>query len=426
MGETTSTPIKTVAHGHCSFNNAWTIPLAGNAFITACDPNHTEVITDYGLGNWMSPETVTNIYFHVSESCEAQLALRLKVPFGTSTIKVTLKCADNVTHHEVILKDLTGSEYHTVTIGNYPLCKVGYMKLELKGVHTTGGFFADVSDLMIQCLHEIRCVADDFYFGRRGPSIHLKYQLPCNKNISYFYNEIIVPQGEDAIGAYFCAAGFDGGYFGIQVNSTTERRILFSIWSPYNTDNPACIPDEYKVRLSRKGDNVYVGEFGNEGSGGQSFLRYNWKPETKYKFLVNATPSPSDRHTQFTAWFWSPDQHHWMLIASFVRPMDCLFLRNLYSFSENFLPETGHICRMARFGNQWIRDCHQNWHEITAAQLTGDATSERNRQDFAGGVVESDFYLKNCGFFNATVELNQNFERCSNNTEPFIDFHTLP
>lgn len=402
--------------------------MAGNAFITANDPDHTEVITDYGLGNWISPTTVTNIFFHVSAPCDALLSLRLKVvPFGESVISVTLKCAESVCHHESILT-VQGCEYHDVVIGVIPLSR-GYMKLELQGIEKTGDFFADVSDLVVSCIHGIRCVADDFYFGRRGPSIHLQYQLPCDKNICYFYNEIIVPNGDDAIGAYFCAAGFDGGYFGIQVNSPTERRVLFSIWSPYATDDPTLIPDEYKVRLMRKGDNVCVGEFGDEGSGGQSFLRYDWKSETKYKFLVNATPSTTgDDATQFTAWFWSPETDRWMLIASFVRPTERLFLRNIYSFSENFLPETGHICRMARFGNQWIRDCQQNWLEISAAKLTGDATSKRNRQDFAGGVVENDFYLRNCGFFNpsASVELNERMERCCNHIEPLIEFGSLP
>lgn len=404
--------------------------MAGNAFITSVDPCHTEVITDYGLGNWISPETVTAIYFYVSVPDEAHLALRIKVPFGKSSIKITLKETTNACSQERIV-EIEGSEYKIVDVGAFSLSKLGYVKLELQGVLKTGHYFADVSDVLIICSSKIRCVAEDFYFGRRGPSIHLNYKLPCNKNFSYFYNEIIVPKGQDAIGAYFCAAGFYGGYFGIQVNSTTERRILFSIWSPYETDNPACVPDEYKVCLVKRGDNVYVGEFGNEGSGGQSYLRYNWKSDTKYKFLVNATPSKSSHttcqnHTQFTAWFWIPEKDSWILIASFMRPTESVHLRNIYSFSENFIPETGHICRSARFGNQWIRDCNENWHEITAAEFTGDATSKRNRKDFAGGVVEKDFFLKNCGFFDESVQLNQHFERCRNYTEPVIDFHTLP
>ena len=70
------------------------------------------------------------------------------------------------------------------------------------------------------------------------------------------------------------------GYFGIQVNSATERRILFSVWSPFSTDNPKEIPDDKKIKLLRKGKDVHTGEFGNEGSGGQSYLRYQWKTGT--------------------------------------------------------------------------------------------------------------------------------------------------
>lgn len=353
------------------------------------------------------------------------------MPCGRSCIKITLKVAANRPNQEAII-DIEGSTYKVVTVGKFSICKTGYVNLELQGVHKSGNYFADVSDVLITCSKQVRCVADDFYFGRRGPSIHLSYQLPRDKDISYFYNEISVPKGHDVVGAYFCAAGFHGGYFGIQVNSTEERRILFSIWSTYVTDNPACIPDQYKVRLIRKGDNVYVGEFGNEGAGGQSYLRYNWKSESKYKFLVNATPLTShcngieSPQTQFSAWFWSPEEDRWIFIATFLRQMESLHLRGIYSFSENFVPETGHIIRTARFGNQWVRDTNGCWHEIIAAQFTGDETSKRNRQDFAGGVVDGEFFLKNCGFFDECVQLNQCFERCRNHIVPNIDFDALP
>ncbi|TDA79183.1 DUF5077 domain-containing protein, partial [Halomonas marinisediminis] len=85
------------------------------------------------------------------------------------------------------------------------------------------------------------------YFGRRGPSVHLSYQLPAEKDIEWFYSEINVPEGEDVIGSYYMANGFRDGYFGIQVNSETERRVLFSVWSPYETQDPNNIPEDYKI-----------------------------------------------------------------------------------------------------------------------------------------------------------------------------------
>ena len=86
------------------------------------------------------------------------------------------------------------------------------------------------------------------------------------------------------------ANGFSEGYFGMQVNSSTERRILFSVWSPFNTDNPKDIPAEQRIRMLAKGPDVHVGEFGNEGSGGQSYLVYPWKAGTVCRFLTRVQP----------------------------------------------------------------------------------------------------------------------------------------
>ena len=68
------------------------------------------------------------------------------------------------------------------------------------------------------------------------------------------------------------ANGFGEGYLGFQVKSSRERRVLFSISSPYKMDNPNEIPEDQRIVALAKGYGVYVGEFGNEGSGGQSYL----------------------------------------------------------------------------------------------------------------------------------------------------------
>jgi hypothetical protein len=62
-------------------------------------------------------------------------------------------------------------------------------------------------------------------WGRRGPSVHLNYQIQKAQKFVVFYNELTIL--EDPIGSYFMANGFKEGYFGIQVNSKTERRVLF-------------------------------------------------------------------------------------------------------------------------------------------------------------------------------------------------------
>jgi hypothetical protein len=86
------------------------------------------------------------------------------------------------------------------------------------------------------------------------------------------------------------ANGFKEGYFGMQVNSETERKNLFSVWSPFTTDDPCKISIEQKIILLKKGQNVYTGEFGNEGAGGQSYLKYDWVSGNSYKFLLGSIP----------------------------------------------------------------------------------------------------------------------------------------
>jgi len=97
-----------------------------------------------------------------------------------------------------------------------------------------------------------------FYWGRRGPSVHLSYPFYSEIKAKWFYNEITVPEGEDKLGSYFMANGFGEGYFGIQVNSPTERRVLFSVWSPYNTDDPKSIPEDQRIiMLKKRGGCIY-------------------------------------------------------------------------------------------------------------------------------------------------------------------------
>ena len=39
---------------------------------------------------------------------------------------------------------------------------------------------------------------------------------------------------EDPLWTYYMACGWHRGYFGMQVNSPTERRIIFSVWDSGN------------------------------------------------------------------------------------------------------------------------------------------------------------------------------------------------
>jgi hypothetical protein len=222
------------------------------------------------------------------------------------------------------------------------------------------------------------------------------------------------------------ACGFAQGYFGIQVNSETERRILFSVWSPFKTDNPGEIPEDQKIKLLKKGEDVYTGEFGNEGSGGQSYYKYLWKAGTTYKFLLKANPT-GNGETDFTAWFFAPEVGKWKLIASFRRPKTNSFVTRPHSFLENFYTETGNVTRKGIYSNQWIYNTEKKWIEITKMKFTADATARKeSRMDYSGGAENQSFYLQNCGFFSETTTIDSFFERKPTGIPPIINFEDLP
>src|SRR5699024_7031323 len=273
-------------------------------------------ISKEGVTQWENSNTTFKTFFRVNDIGSLKLWMKAKVIDGESTIEANIS---GETKNVVI----SNSAFDDVYIGEWNLQDTGYVAVELKGVSKTGDIYADIESLKIagEAVNEdTKYVKNDegnfFYWGRRGPSVHLGYQVPEEINAKWYYNEITVPEGEDVVGSYYMANGFSGGYFGIQANSDTERRVLFSVWSPYDTDNPAEIPDDHKIKLLKKGEGVSTGEFGNEGSGGQSFLRYNWKTGNTYKFLLKGEPVEND-FTNYTAWFFAPEEREWRLIASF-------------------------------------------------------------------------------------------------------------
>lgn len=419
------THINSIQSGNVAKNSTIEVPIGGNTWKVGNNRSGSRITND-GISNWADASEGFTTYVRIAKTGIVKLWLYAKVPDGTSRIKVTVGTASKVV-------EVKGDSFQDFYIGEWKLKDTGYVKFDIAGLTKTGTRFADIHSLKLagSALNEQATFVHNnednfFYWGRRGPSVHLSYALPQNSNIEWFYNEVRVPKGEDVLGSYFMANGFGEGYFGIQVNSPTERRILFSVWSPFNTDDPKQIPEDQKIKLLKKGEGVHIGEFGNEGSGGQSYLRYNWKADTTYRFLLRGIPD-GDAHTIYTAYFFAPERGEWMLIASFRRPKINTYLKRLHSFLENFAPEQGNRARKVLFLNQWVRDVDGNWMELNKARFTGDNTAAKGyRKDYAGGLQGNVFYLRNCGFFSNYTPLNTWYERPLSGNKPGIDLSKLP
>lgn len=397
------------------------ISADGNAYVEGGQGGI--VLSKSGITSW-SDNSSFSFYFKPDTSGTIQLAFSGKNNGGVSKISVTaLDKKFNIALKNTLLD--------TILIGTIKAPNNDYVKVTFNAESKEGDIFADVNSLFIGGSATDKGVVyvHDFssYWGRRGPSVHMKYTLPKDQQIEYFYNEVTVPEGNDVIGSYFMSNGFGEGYFGMQVNSTEERRILFSVWSPFDTQDPKLIPESDRIVMLRQGEGVHIGEFGNEGSGGQSYLKYMWKAGQTYKFLTKITPDGKGT-TTYTAYFYATDENRWRLIASFKRPKTNTYYQNAHSFLENFIPNQGYITREVYFGNQYARDTKGTWHDVTEGIFTFDATARAGvRVDYDGGVTNNDtvFYLKNCGFFNKNVAYKSQFTRKGSTTAPTIDFEEL-
>jgi hypothetical protein len=244
---------------------------------------------------------------------------------------------------------------------------------------------------------------------RNAASVHLFYPVDKDKKIEAFYCE--VTGLEDPIWTYYMACGWHRGYFGMQVNSPTERRIIFSVWdSGGEAIDRGKVADENRVKLVAKGEGVVTNDFGNEGTGGHSHLVYPWKTGEKQRFLVTANPTDAT-HTTYSGYYFHPDKKQWVLISSWNAPREGGYLRGLYSFSENFGGANGHLLRKALYGNQWIRTAEGRWIELTTASFSHDGTGKADRLDRFMGVENGQFFLSHGGFVPGFTQYGEKFTR---------------
>ncbi len=245
--------------------------------------------------------------------------------------------------------------------------------------------------------------ADEKLAGIACRSVHLAYTAP---EATAFYNEVTVEKSAE--GTYFCACGFNQGYFGIQEQGRGKKVVIFSVWDPGKQDDPNSVDEGNRVKLISKDDQVRVGRFGNEGTGGQSFLDLDWKEGETYRFLVTARVA-GDR-TEFAAHIAPPDAKEWRHLATFSTLAKGKLLGGYYSFIEDFKRDkvSATIERRARFGEAWARTADGRWIALTRARFTADKNPALT---IDAGVESGRFFLATGGKVeNAHVPLGKEMD----------------
>ncbi|MBN1361840.1 MAG: DUF3472 domain-containing protein [Sedimentisphaerales bacterium] len=357
-----------------------------------------------GITRWNNPAVQVLWLGQINTAGTLSCSVALRLAEG-STSKLRLSIAGQ--SHEATVQG-AGDGLVVADLGTFGINTPGYQCFTLESLNPPGESAGDLDALILE-----GPATEDAHFNlqprRNAASVHLRYPVERGAEVEAFYCEMTGL--EDPLWTYYMACGWHRGYFGMQVNSETERRIIFSVWDsggePTDRDKVA---DENRVKLVAKSEGVYTGDFGNEGTGGHSHLKYLWKTGEKQRFIVTARPV-DETHTVYSGYYFHPERKEWMLISSWNAPKEGGYLRGLYSFSENFGGANGHLLRKALYGNQWIRSADGKWIELMRATFSHDATGRADRRDRFMGVESGQFFLSHGGFVEGFTEYGQRFTR---------------
>ncbi|MEQ1830067.1 MAG: DUF3472 domain-containing protein [Pirellula sp.] len=373
-----------------------------------------------GITRWTNPEQVVQWFGKFDKTGEVNVSLELSLPADVSS-KLQMTFGDR--SMQVDVRGRSGNETVTANFGAFSIDRVGHHEFRLKSLNESGVNAGEIKTLIVA-----GPATQGAHFNlkerRNAASVHLKYAVPEGTKAEAFYSEVTAV--EDPIWSFYMACGWHRGYFGMQVNSPTERRIIFSVWDSGNEAvDRKKVDDANRVKLIGKGEGVYSGDFGNEGTGGHSHLKYLWKTGEKQRFVVLAKPVDNSS-TIFAGYWFHPGNQEWMLISAWRAPKEGGWLRGLHGFSENFVGGNGHLLRKALYGNQWVRTSEGKWIELSKASFSYDPTGKSDRFDRFMGIEHNQFFLSHGGFKDGFSKFGDEFVRPELGIAPDIESIKVP
>jgi len=177
---------------------------------------------------------------------------------------------------------------------------------------------------------------------------HLWWDLEGQRDATCLYGEITVLATHPAI--YYCGANWHpgepaGGYCGIQDNSTTERRTIFSIWDT----SPQLHP-----KVTEADPDTVFGRFGGEGEGGHTHMLWPWHTNETFQFFVRKQPGIETNTTDTRYYIYDRSAGKWRHSAT-ISSLDGSFRSvttlggGINSFLENFAGRDRELPKLALY-----------------------------------------------------------------------------
>ena len=201
--------------------------------------------------------------------------------------------------------------------------------------------------------------------GSAASAQHLWWNLDGQNEAGCLYGEITVLATHTTI--YYCGANWHpgepaGGYCGIQHNSPTERRTIFSIWDT----SPALHP-----RVTAADAATVFGRFGGEGEGGHTHMLWPWKVGDTFQFFVHKQPGGKPDTTACRYYVYDRAAKTWRHSATITSPnggKKCVATLGggMNSFLENFSGRDREVPKLALY-RLWLGTSIEKMNCLTCA-----------------------------------------------------------
>lgn len=373
--------------------NATEIPFQSNSYLTSPEDKEGQM-TPSGVLNWSAENYIYTHFIYAKSAGKLPIYLKYSVA-KDATVRVSYQKTDFfVTLH---------ADKNIAYVGTIDIEEEGYVELQFEGIAKKGSYFGAISSILVPNDLSSNLIFDPNYQRTlKVNGLSMGYNKPTTDKYEWFYAEATMGENGDAPHTYFAVLQMPNAYTGIQVNNTTkERRFLFSVWSPYVTDNPAEIPPEYQVLALKVGEGITTNDFGYEGSGFQSYIRQPWVSGQLYAFLVRMKPE-SDNNTLYTVFYRPLNESKWQLMATVRRPFTNETLSSLGAFLE---PYGSYLFdfknRQSQVGNVWVATADQKWYPIV--KVTTTDVNSPYRQDLQYKVIDNRFVMQQNGFIGPKI-----------------------
>ena len=197
---------------------------ANTGYAIPAEKDESDLFNDKnGLQGWADTKQQIQYFFYLRNTGKLSIDIYVKNNNASNKISVSFKGKSfpvMVPHSQLFKK---------VHVASVTVTDTGFYTLTLSASVKKGKTIAEIQSIELN-----GAAAANIHFNaksrRNAASVHLKYPIPDTGKVVAFYNEVTIPEGADPIHTYYMACGFARGYFGIQVNSLTERRVIFSVW----------------------------------------------------------------------------------------------------------------------------------------------------------------------------------------------------